>query len=255
MIANYHTHTPRCMHAVGTEEEYIRCAVASGLQILGFSDHTPYPFPNGYTSTFRMAVPQLEDYANAVRKAAKQYAGQIQIHLGVEAEYYPQLVPQMLSLLRDQGVEYMILGQHILGNEWDLGPAGFLSGDVHKLEAYCNQVIDAMYTGLFTYLAHPDLFHFAGDKQVYQAQISRICRAAKACQRPLELNLLGMHLKRNYPNPDFFEMAAQEGCQVILGKDAHQPEFLLDHTIEQQALSFLDQFGLVPVETVALRPI
>lgn len=255
MIANYHTHTPRCMHAVGTEEEYVRCAMASGLQILGFSDHTPYPFPNGYVGTFRMGTNLLADYANSVRAVQKQFSGQIQIHLGVEAEYYPQLFPQMLSLLKDNGIEYMILGQHVLGNEFDVGSAGFPSGDVHKLEAYCNQVIDGMYTGLFTYLAHPDLFHFCGEKSVYQAQMRRICKAANACGMPLELNLLGLHVGRHYPNPEFFEVVAEEGCQVILGKDAHQPEFLLDTAIEQQGLDILHRFGLEPLETIPLRPI
>ena len=54
MIANYHTHTPRCGHAIGSEEEYVRCALEAGFQILGFSDHTPYPFPQGHYSSFRM---------------------------------------------------------------------------------------------------------------------------------------------------------------------------------------------------------
>ena len=31
MIANYHTHTPRCNHAVGTEEEYVQAAIQRGL--------------------------------------------------------------------------------------------------------------------------------------------------------------------------------------------------------------------------------
>ena len=54
MIANYHTHTARCHHASGTEEEYIQAAIESGLRVLGFSDHTPYPFPEGYYSKMRM---------------------------------------------------------------------------------------------------------------------------------------------------------------------------------------------------------
>lgn len=45
MIANYHTHTPRCNHAVGSEEEYVQQALKAGIKILGFSDHTPYLFP------------------------------------------------------------------------------------------------------------------------------------------------------------------------------------------------------------------
>ena len=36
MIANYHTHTPRCNHAVGSEEEYVQQALKAGIKILGF---------------------------------------------------------------------------------------------------------------------------------------------------------------------------------------------------------------------------
>ena len=50
MIANYHTHTWRCRHADGTEREYVERAIEGGLKILGFSDHSPYPFPEGYDS-------------------------------------------------------------------------------------------------------------------------------------------------------------------------------------------------------------
>ena len=44
MIANYHTHTYRCGHAVGHESQYAEQAAEKGLKILGFSDHTPYDF-------------------------------------------------------------------------------------------------------------------------------------------------------------------------------------------------------------------
>ena len=47
MIANYHTHTWRCRYANGTEREYVERAIEGGLKILGFSDHSPYPFPDG----------------------------------------------------------------------------------------------------------------------------------------------------------------------------------------------------------------
>ena len=40
MLANYHTHTSRCRHATGTDEEYIQKAIAEGVKILGFSDNT-----------------------------------------------------------------------------------------------------------------------------------------------------------------------------------------------------------------------
>jgi histidinol-phosphatase (PHP family) len=54
MIANYHTHTPRCRHAKGSEREYVESAIKAGLQVLGYADHSPQIFPAGYDSTFRM---------------------------------------------------------------------------------------------------------------------------------------------------------------------------------------------------------
>ncbi len=38
---NYHTHTSRCGHAGGSDEEYVQAAIKAGYQILGFSDHAP----------------------------------------------------------------------------------------------------------------------------------------------------------------------------------------------------------------------
>ena len=38
MLHNYHTHTFRNHHAVGTEREYIEAAIAGGYQTLGFSE-------------------------------------------------------------------------------------------------------------------------------------------------------------------------------------------------------------------------
>ena len=39
---NWHTHTSRCGHAVGTDEEYVQAAIQGGLTTLGFSDHAAY---------------------------------------------------------------------------------------------------------------------------------------------------------------------------------------------------------------------
>ena len=47
---NYHTHTTRCKHASGEDREYVEKAIESGLKILGFSDHCPWVFEDGYVS-------------------------------------------------------------------------------------------------------------------------------------------------------------------------------------------------------------
>ncbi|MFV0479993.1 MAG: PHP domain-containing protein [Anaerorhabdus sp.] len=39
---NFHTHTYRCKHAIGRDEEYVIEAIKAGVKVLGFSDHMPF---------------------------------------------------------------------------------------------------------------------------------------------------------------------------------------------------------------------
>ena len=84
--ANYHTHTARCGHAIGTDEEYVQAAIQAGLTTLGFSDHAAYPTP---CPGLRMNIEQIPDYYQSIRSLQEKYAAQIDIHLGMEVEYYP----------------------------------------------------------------------------------------------------------------------------------------------------------------------
>ena len=255
MIANYHTHTWRCNHATGREEEYVRNAIDRRFEILGFSDHTPYLFPGEYYSYFRMKPEQLMDYCDTVRLLQKKYADQIRIPLGVEVEYYPALFPRLLPVLQEAGIEYMLLGQHFVGNEVGEHYSGSPTADVSILKKYCFQACDAMQTGLFTYLAHPDLIHFKGDPKEYRAHMRWLCSEARSCRIPLELNMLGSWSGRHYPNTAFWELAAEEGCDVILGCDAHAPDHLLKTETEGQLLEMIRQYGLHLLEKAPLRSI
>lgn len=255
MIANYHTHTARCNHAVGTEREYVENALTMGLKILGFSDHTPYIFPGEYYSHFRMKLHQLEDYVESVLALRKEYSGKIEIPLGLELEYYPKLLPQLLPILRDLPIDYLLMGQHFIGNEVDEPYSGWPTENSRVLERYVDQVMEGMHTGLFTYIAHPDLIHFLGSDEVYRQQMRRLCREAKSCGIPLEVNLLGMHEGRIYPHPLFWEQAAEEGCSVILGRDAHSPKHILDTETEDSCMALVRQYQLDLLDTVPLQSI
>ena len=180
MRANYHTHTWRCNHATGVEEDYVKAAIEQEFDILGFSDHTPQLFPDGYRSGFRMEAGELSGYCSVVRTLQDRYSDKIQIHLGLEAEYYPALFSQLLPLLRDQGIEYLLLGQHFIGNEQDQPYSGAPTVEEAVLRQYCAQSMDAMQTGLFTYFAHPDLLRFEGDDAVYRSYMRRLCQEAKS---------------------------------------------------------------------------
>lgn len=255
MKANYHTHTWRCNHATGNEKQYVENALKAGLEILGFADHTPYIFPGDYYSTFRMELGQLPGYVDTVLGLREAYAGRIEIPLGLETEYYPKHFGELLSRLREYPMDYLILGQHFVGNEYDAPYNGLGSRDEALLRQYVRQSCDAMNTGLFTYFAHPDLLNFQGDGKLYLHHMRDICREAKGCGVPLEFNLLGLAGGRHYPTFGFWELVAEEGCDVVLGRDAHSPEALLDEKTEKRALDILNSLGITPVENVTLRKI
>lgn len=43
MRTNYHTHTERCNHAKGSDEEFVLSAIRGGYNLLGFADHIEWP--------------------------------------------------------------------------------------------------------------------------------------------------------------------------------------------------------------------
>ena len=67
-MKNYHTHTYRCHHASGSEEEYIKAAIKSGYTVLGFSDHSPWRYDSSYVSHMRMKEGELEGYIKTLLK-------------------------------------------------------------------------------------------------------------------------------------------------------------------------------------------
>ncbi len=254
MKANYHAHTVRCHHATGTEKEYVEAAIASGLKVLGFSDHTPYPFPEDHSHHIRMRMHELENYVNTVLALRDEYRKDIEIHLGLEVEYCPDYFEKLCEEIADYPIEYFLHGQHFLGNSAP-GEAycGHATDDPHKLTAYCDQVIAAAKTGCFTYLAHPDLIRFTGDAALYDEQMRRICRKAKELTLPLEINFLGIDEGRHYPNERFWKIAGEEGCDVIFGLDAHKPEhFQFERTLTK-AREIVKKYELKLLEDVKLR--
>lgn len=255
MIANYHSHTYRCRHASGTETEYIENALARGLKIFGFSDHTPQYFPGDYYSFMRMYPHELEDYCNTVRNLQNQYRGRIDIPLGLEAEYYPATWKEMLTRAQDAGIEYLILGQHWLDNEQGAHGSGGITVSEALLKQYCHQVMDGLSTGVFTYLAHPDLFRYIGSKKIYRKHMGELVRFARQGNIPLEINLAGILCNKHYPCDEFFALAAEEGCSVILGMDTHDPAHISLPEPEEKALDMVRHFGLKLLDTVDLQPL
>lgn len=255
MRFNYHTHTVRCRHAAGTEREYIENAIAAGFEILGFSDHSPQFYENGFVSGMRMLPEQAEEYINCIKGLADEYKGEIKIFAGFEAEYMPDYFEKLQRLCRDIGADYLIMGQHFIDREDGGIYVGMPSSDENVLKRYVDQVLEGLGTGSFTYLAHPDLCNFRGDADVYNSEMKRLCVGAKRLGIPLEINMLGLSGGRHYPSERFFGIAAECGNGTVIGCDAHTPTALSDTEMQNKTVRFARRQGCSLLESVELRKI
>jgi len=253
---NYHTHTTRCMHASGTEEEYVLQAIEAGFGLLGFSDHTPWPYEDDFVGNYHMAMNQYPDYRDTVLALKKKYEGQIQIRLGLECEYFPAYISWLQEEKAKGALDYLIMGNHF--HTADNG--GQYQGDLNTpslLRAGADMLIKGMETGLYMYVCHPDLVLRAYPKfdENALAAARDICRASVALDVPLEYNLLGvaygkrgMHTGLGYPCGQFWEVAAQEGVTAVIGADVHRLEQLRDLTSWHEAEALLDSLGMKRME-------
>lgn len=250
LTKNYHTHTKRCGHALGEDEDFVSGALEIGITELGFSDHVPLKgltFPR-----MRQDYEAFDDYKNSIENLQKKYADKIKLHLGYEAEYVPQFLPQYEEML-NCGVEYFICGNHCFIDD---GKQVFYNSFYHSeemVEMYVDGVISAMESRMFKYVAHPDLFmngyRLWDDFAVKESR--RLFAAAEKYCVPLEINgagirfaeykhrtnAQGLPIENLYPYSPFWELASQYDVKGIIGIDAHRKEDFLDGT-EKEAVSF-----------------
>ncbi len=254
MRCNYHNHTYRCGHACGTEEEYIRKAIAEGIRTLGFSDHSPYPLKDGYLSYCRMSVGEIGDYCLTLTKLKEKYRGIIDIRIGFETEYYPKYFDRLLDMYRRYPIEYMIYAGHFIGEESEDGTVSAFdrTADKSKLTAYVDNAVAAMNSGRFSMIAHPDVINFAGDLDFYRQESERLVRCANKCALPLEINLYGMRDGRHYPNDEFWRIAGKCGARAVLGFDSHHPKHVSDTAEIIAGLRYADKYGIEVLDEIKL---
>ncbi len=231
----YHSHTSRCGHATGEDEEYVINAIKRGFKRFGISDHIFLP---GISQPrVRGSFECLGEYLDSCKKLKEKYKDQIEIVIGFEAEYLPAYLSYYKELLSSKKIDYLILGQHY--HEIDGKLALF------AVEEYVEDVIKGVESGLFTYLAHPDLFLLV-DSRWNESNILAARRILEACEKycvPIEINVCGLRSHRPYPSKDFFELSKEYNVEYVIGVDAHSPDHFSDGYIEQ-AIEFANKLGL-----------
>lgn len=265
LIANYHTHTALCGHAAGMSEDYIREAIRKGFQEIGISDHGPIPrsfmTPREYADNWlerqmdehRFETIYLPDLAATIRK----YQDKIAIRTGLEIEYIPGHDDYYRWLLTK--VEYLVLGIHYFPSVNGLYNA-YERMSAPRIAEYAALAEQALATGFFSILAHPDLFlmtYHEHDVLLFddaaQRASRRIIEAAVKYGVVLEVNGGGPRRGRYrsqdgmdwlYPRTAFWRVVeAYPDALVAIGCDTHNPPDLYDAVIDE-TIAFAERFKL-----------
>ena len=170
-------------------------------------------------------------------------------------------MPWLKSFVKEYELDYIIFGCHYYkSDEIANRYYGRMTSDDEMLANYVKDVIAGMETGLYSYLAHPDLFmrgRKVFDEQAKKASMA-ICEAAKRLGIPLEFNLEGFadnhhyHVEE-YPHHCFWEIAAEIGNDVIIGVDAHLPYSLERSDFYEAACEYLNGLGMHVLEELEIK--
>lgn len=263
-ISNFHTHTYLCKHAVGSPKEYALQAQKEGCSILGFTDHCPYPetFDNIWDDV-RMSIEEVPLYKSLIQQAKESVT--FPIYTGFECEWDSRYKNWYQDqLLGHFGADYLILGSHWFTTNGGKTHQG-ISHSITKqdLFKYIDHTIEGMTSGLYSFIAHPDIFmtsYKEWDQEAKSCSLALI-DAAKDLNLPMEINGLGLSREPNstsrgiryqYPYVEFWELVAEKKLTVVCNSDAHKPEHVLFNA--WKARDFAGRFGLTPLENLDVLP-
>lgn len=237
---NFHTHTSRCLHAGGTDVEYIEAAIENNIKILGFSDHAPYP-DNRFG--LRMQYNELDEYLQTMKKLKNKYLNQIEIRIGLEIEYDSEKKAYYEQLLNEKGVEYLALGQHIYVSPSKEYINIYNLDNTKQYIEYAHTVKEAIQSGYFAFIAHPDVIFLNDFPWDHNCEIASdiIIEVAYQSNIPLEFNANGLRRgleqfcdgeRYPYPHQNFWKKVAKNNIPVLINADAHHPSNIYDDKME-----------------------
>lgn len=218
-------------------------AVEKGLTTIVITDHMPLPFPTRYA----MAPNRMEAYRNDIEQAKLKYSPCLTILAGLEMEYLPghiDWIKQIAELQWDMlivsihGIEKS--GKHFMVNgredEFKHTLEFVFNNDIQSFcTRYYTLIQEAARTGWFDAVGHLDIIkkhnknkkYFDESSEWYKALIHVTLDTIAAAEMKMEINTNGLNHPAGsfYPSSWIVEEARKRDIPIILGSDAHAPQF------------------------------
>lgn len=253
LVFESHSHTPLCNHAEGDPTDYAAVAHARGLRGLIVTCHNP--MPNGFSQHVRMREEQFGEYVDLVAKTREEWAGRVEVRLGLEADYFEGYEAYLERQLASADFHFVLGSVHPQIAEFR--EKYWQADEVEVQRTYFRLLAKSAETGLFDSLAHPDLVKNHTSNVWIPSVILDDIRSAldriAATGVAMELNTSGLMktIAEMNPFPEMLREMAARKIPVTLGADAHQPDRVADGY--EDALALLASSGFTHINYFSER--
>ncbi|MEW6427799.1 MAG: histidinol-phosphatase HisJ family protein [Thermodesulfobacteriota bacterium] len=236
LLIDGHVHTSYCHHAVGSMAEYVRAALGRGLGKIVFLEHLEKGID--YSEPTWLSEEEFAAFFAEGERLRREYAGRIEIGLGVEVGYNPEAVAELLEFLGRYRWDRIGLSHHFLraGKEHlcmvstrrrnlDLASAMGVAEVVRRYYAGLAEAIEIFPAQVVCHLdavlrSHPDI-GLVDQRPYLEPILTRMAEKDIA----LEVNTSGYAMRgQPFPDESVLQRAARLGIRLWPGSDAHRPE-------------------------------
>ncbi|WP_321494648.1 histidinol-phosphatase HisJ [uncultured Desulfobacter sp.] len=242
-----------------TIDQMAKSAIEKGLETIAITDHMPLPFKTRYA----MDLEQIGNYRDAIQKAARTHKQNLTILSGMEMEYIPGH-EQWVKNVRDLGWDMLLISVHQIATHQGVFLINGREDDFRQtltrafrndFQAFCREyyalVCQAASTGWFDAVGHLDVLkkhnldnkYFDEKSDWYRELIHDTLDTIAGAGMKMEINTNGLHHAAAAPYPSYWIIreAMKRNIPLILGSDAHHPQFQGQH------------FDLVAAEIAKIR--
>ena len=243
-IFSYHTHSTFCDGKASMEDVCLK-ALELNMSALAFTSHAPVPFDNDFSLNFE----QLMDYRCEFDRLNALYGKQINLLIGVEADYIPGETVSFNEWRRILNLDFVVGSVHLVKNsqnnqKWFIDGAAenYVSGlkDIYQNDIqiavgdYYNQVCEMIATQKPDIVGHIDKVKMNNLDRFFQTTdlwyvdlLEKTLNVAKEFNSILEINSRGIYRSKYhecFPHTTCIQRCLDLGIPLTLASDTHHPD-------------------------------
>ncbi|MFX1314302.1 MAG: histidinol-phosphatase HisJ [Promethearchaeota archaeon] len=249
-LEDWHCHSELCHHAVGSIEDYIKKAVDLKLYTIGICDHFPFEFLKNIERIpyegYAITLGEIENYLSIAELLREKYKDDLNVRIAFEIDFFENqesLLNLHLNKYKNR-LDYILGAIHILNFNDGRGAWGFddsrfrtdfnYYGPDNVYLLYYKTVQKMLNSNEFDFdiMAHFDLPKKFNDipknKKIVYNEVMKTLEIIKKRNIIIEINTSGLRkdAKEQYPSIEIIQEMHNLDISIILGSDAHDPNFV-----------------------------